>query len=106
MNEKRRGLHQLLDLARDRQASLVVVEYRDRLARFGLNYLETFLHAFAVRVVVMESPVKDDQQELVEDLIAITTSFSARIYGERGRKKMGATVRQAMAILAQEGVPE
>jgi predicted site-specific integrase-resolvase len=39
-------------------------------------------------------------------LIAITTSFSARIYGERGRKKMGATVRQAMAILAQEGVPE
>ena len=106
LNEKRRGLHQLLDLVRERQASLVVVEYRDRLARFGLGYLETFLHAFGVRVVVMESPVKDDQQELVEALIAITTSCSARIYGKRGGKKMGATVRQAMAILAQEGVPE
>ena len=106
LNEKRRGLHQLLDLARDHQASRVVVEYRDRLARFGLGYLETFLHAFGVRVVVMESPVTDDQQELVEDLIAITTSFSARIYGKRGGKKVAATVRHAMATLAQEGVPE
>ncbi len=106
LNEQRRGLHQLLDLARDHQASLVVVEYRDRLARFGLGYLQTFLHAFGVRVVVMESPVKDDQQELVEDLIAITTSFSARMYGKRGGKKIGATVRQAIATLSQDGVPE
>ncbi len=106
LNERRRGLHQLLDLARDHQASLVVVEYRDRLARFGLGYLETFLHAFGVRVVVTESPMQDDPQELVEDLIAMTTSVSARIYGKRGGKKMGSTVRQAMATLAQEGVPE
>ena len=106
LNEKRRGLHQLLDLARDHQASLVVVESRDRLARFGLGYLETFLHAFGVHVVVMESPVKEDQEELVDDLMAITTSFSARIYGKRGGKKMEATVRQAMATLAQEGVSE
>ena len=106
LNEERRGLHQLLDLARERQASVVVVEYRDRLARFGLGYLETFLHAFGVRVIVMENRVKDDQQELVEDLIAITTSFSARIYGKRGGEKMGSTVRQVMATLAQEGIPE
>ena len=106
LNEERRGLHQLLDLARERRASVVVVEYRDRLARFGLGYLETFLHAFGVRVVVMESPVKDDQPELVEDVIAIITSFSARIDGTRGGKKVGATVRQAIAALAQEGVPK
>ncbi|PSR20270.1 MAG: resolvase [Sulfobacillus acidophilus] len=106
LNEQRRGLHQLLDLARDHQASLVVVESRDRLARFGWGYLETFLHAFGVRLIVMESSVTDDQPELVEDLIAITTSFSARIYGKGGGKKMGATVRQAMATLAQEGVSE
>ena len=106
LDEKRRGLHQLLDLAREHQAGLVVVESRERLARFGLGYLETFLHAFGVRVVVMESPPKDDPQELVDDLIAITTSFSARIYGQRGGKKMGATVRQAMATFAKEDIPE
>ena len=35
---------------------------------------------------VMEQMVKDDPQELVEDLIAITTSCLARIYGKRGGK--------------------
>ena len=106
LNEQRRGLHQLLDLIRDHQARLVGVEYRDQLARFGLGYLETFLHAFGVCPVMMDETVKNDQQELVDDLIAITTSFSARIYGTRGGKKMGTTMRQAMVTLAQGGVPE
>ena len=97
LNEKRRGLHQLLDLAQQPQAGIVVVEYRDRLARFGFGYLETFLRAFGVRVVMTDQTTKDDPQELVDDFIAITTSFSARIYGKRGGKKIGATVRQAMA---------
>ncbi len=103
LNEKRRGLHQLLELAQQHQAGIVAVEYKDRLARFGFAYLETFLHAFGVRVVIMEHTAKDDQQELVDDLIAITTSFSARIYGKRGGKKVATTVRQAMATLAEEG---
>ncbi len=106
LNEKRQGLHQLLDLAHERQASLVVVESRDRLARLGLDYLETFLHAFGVRVVVMDQSPKDDPQELADDLIAITTSLSAQIYGKRGGQKMAATVRQALATLAEEGAPE
>ena len=103
LNEKRRGLHQLLALAQQHQADIVAVEYKDRLARFGFAYLETFLHAFGVRVVIMEQTAKDNQRELVEDLIAITTSFSVRIYGQRGGKKMATTVRQTLAALAQEG---
>ena len=103
LNEKRRGLQQLLELAQQHQADILAVEYKDRLARFGFAYLETFLHAFGVRVVLMEQTAQDDQQELVEDLIAITSSFSARIYGERGGKQMATTVRQALAALAQEG---
>ena len=106
LNEKRQGLHRLLDLAQQHQAGIVAVEYKDRLARFGFTYLESYLHALGVRVVVREHTVKDDQQELVEDLIAITTSFSARIYGKRGGNKMGSTVRQAMATLAQGGGAE
>ena len=64
------------------------------------------MHAFGVHVVVMEHAVKDNQQELVEDLIASTTSFSDRIDGKRGRKKMGSTMGRAMATLAQEGISE
>lgn len=103
LNEKRRGLYPLLARARAKQASIVVVEYKDRWARFGFAYLEIFLRAFGVRIVVMEPTAKEDQHELVEDLIAITTSFSARIDSQRGGRKMGSTGRQALATLAQEG---
>ena len=73
----------------------------------GSDEILGLLHRiFGVRLVMMDETVKNDQQELVDDLIAITTSFSARIYGTRGGKKMGTTMRQAMVTLAQGGVPE
>ena len=80
--------------------------------RFGFTHLESYLHVFGVRVVVMEHTAKDDprtkrkdfQPEPVEDLIAITSSFSARIYGKRGGKMIGSTVHQVMTTLVQEGV--
>lgn len=106
LNEKRRGLHQVLDLAREQQVSRVVVEYKDRLARFGFYYLETYLRAFGVQVVTIEQEMKDDQQELVEDLLAITTSFSVRIDGKRGGKKLVATVREALNPANAEGESE
>jgi len=58
-----------------------VVEYEDRLARFGVEYLE----AFGGRLVVLngkEHP-EDLQRELAEDLVAIVSSFAARVYGRR-----------------------
>ncbi len=106
LDEKRSGLHQVLDLARERQAGMVVIEHRDRLTRFGFVYLKTFLNAFGVRIVQMDSTATDDQPELVEDLVAITAACSARLYGQRGGKKIDAAVRQVIAALAQEGVQE
>lgn len=43
LNEKRRGLQQVLALVQRHAVDYVVVEFRDRLARFGSHYLETFL---------------------------------------------------------------
>ncbi len=40
-------------------------------------------------MVIIEPTAKDDLRELVADLMAITTAFSARIYGKRGDKKGG-----------------
>ena len=37
LNEKRRGPHQLLELAQQHKADIVAVEYKDRLAGFGLS---------------------------------------------------------------------
>ncbi len=87
INTKRRGLWKLVEMARRKQVDAVVVAYKDRLTRFGFEYLEELFKAYGVKVVVafQEEP-KDYMQELMEDLVAIVTSFAARIYGRRSKK--------------------
>jgi predicted site-specific integrase-resolvase len=66
----------------------IVVEYRDRLVRFGSEYIEAALAASGRRLIVMEpDEVKDD---LVQDMIDVLTSFCARLYGLRAEKAIKA----------------
>ena len=84
----RKGLLKLFNYIINRQVDVVVVTYRDRLTRFGFEYLEHFFNQYGVRIEVMfgEEP-RDAYQELVEDLIEIVTSFAGKLYGLRSRKK-------------------
>ena len=99
LKEDRRGLRKLIEMVRKRQINAIVVAYKDRLTRFGFTYLKEFFNAYGVKVIVAfhEEP-KDYHQELVEDLIAIVTSFAGRIYGKRSRKykKVVEAVEQAI----------
>lgn len=84
VNENRRGLTRLLNRAKNSELERVVVEYEDRLARFGLGYIRRFLEAFGVEVLVLNGKESQGaQEELAEDLVATVTSFAARIYGRR-----------------------
>ena len=89
VNEKRRGLKKLLNKVRRGEVKKVVIEYPDRLARFGYEYLKFFLESFGVELVIVNGKEneEDRHRELAEDLIAIVTSFAARVYGSRGGKK-------------------
>jgi excisionase family DNA binding protein len=84
----RKGLLKLFNYVINRQVDVIVVTYRDRLTRFGFEYLEHFFKQFGVRIEVMfdEEP-KNAYQELVEDLIEIITSFAEKLYGMRSHKK-------------------
>jgi len=85
---ERRGLLKLFSYVVNRQVDVVVVTYKDRLTRFGFEYLEYFFKQYGARIetVLGEEP-KDAYQELVEDLIAIVTSFAGKLYGLRSRRK-------------------
>jgi putative resolvase len=87
LNEDRRGLRELIEMARRRGIQAVVVAYRDRLTRFGFEYLKTLFNTLGVDVyVVFQEESKNYVQELVEDFIEIVTSFASRIYGRRSKK--------------------
>ena len=72
----------------NKQVDVVVITYKDRLTRFGFEYLEYFFNQFGIKMEVIygEEP-KDTYQELIEDLIAIVISFAGKLYGMRSHKK-------------------
>lgn len=51
----------------------VYITYKDRLTRFGFNYLETMFNACGTSIIVLqdESNEKTVHDELVEDMISI-----------------------------------
>ena len=76
---------------RDRLARFGV-EYRDRLACFGVEYLEAALSAQGRILIVVDDTEVDD--DLVRDMVEVLTWFCARLYGRRSAK------RRAEAALA------
>ncbi len=84
----RRGLLKLFKLISEKKTDIVVITHKDRLTRFGFEYLEFFFNKFGVKIEVIHGDEpKDAYQELVKDLIAIVTSFANRLYGIRSHRK-------------------
>jgi putative resolvase len=84
----------LLQLLAHPQIQTILVEHRDRLMRFGAEYVEAALAAQGRKLMVMDSSeVKDD---LVQDRIEVLTSFCARLYGRRSARNKAKKAVQAM----------
>ena len=86
-----------LALLRDPLVGTIVVEHRDRFARFAVEYIEAALSAQGRRLVVVDDAEVDD--DLVRDMTEILTSFCARLYGKRA-----AASRAARMIAAAESL--
>src|ERR1700739_3977932 len=69
----------LIKLLANPKIQTIVVEHRDRLMRFGAEYVEAALTAQERKLLVMESSEVND--DLVQDMIEVLTSFCARLYG-------------------------
>lgn len=83
LNDNRPKLEKLL---LDDSITHIIVEHKDRLARFGLNYIIKLLAMRGCTVEIINN-VESKQDELIEDFVSIITSFCARIYGNRRSKR-------------------
>jgi predicted site-specific integrase-resolvase len=78
----------IMRLLSDPAVQTIVVEHRDRLARFGSEYIEAALAACGRKLVVVdETEMKDD---LMQDMVDVLTAFCARLYGRRAAKNRAA----------------
>ena len=92
----------LMKLLADPHVQTIVVEHRDRLMRFGFEYVEAALAAQGRRILVVEpGEVKDD---LVQDMIEVLTSFCARLYGRRSARHRAKRALEAMEAEGSPGV--
>jgi putative resolvase len=88
----------LMKLLADRDVPVIVVDHRDRLARFGSEYIEATLAASGRKLVEVDTgEMKDD---LVQDMIDVLTSFCVRLYGRRSAKN-----RALKAVAATQEEP-
>ena len=86
INYNKPGLLKLIEKINKKEVDLIVVLYKDRLLRFGFELVEYFASLNNVKMLVLDKVDKNQDQELVEDLVQIITVFSCKIQGKRKSK--------------------
>jgi len=87
LNYNKTGLSELIRLIETQQVERLVLNYKDRLLRFGSEIIFEICKYHNVEIIVInETEHKTYDQELVEDVLAIITVFSAKLYGSRSHK--------------------
>lgn len=92
LNDQRPKLENLL---KDDSYERLIVEHKDRLTRFGFHYLEAFLNERGQEIEVINEVV-NDKDDLMDDFVAIITSFTARLYGLKRSKRKTEAVIEAL----------
>jgi predicted site-specific integrase-resolvase len=91
----------LMKVLLDPNIGVKVVEHKDRLTRFGFNYISQLLQTQGKRIEVIFP--SDTDNELVDDFVAVITSMAARIYGKRNSKRRAAQVKECVeAVMSKD----
>jgi len=88
LNYERTQFTRLMEMVELGQVRRILIAHRDRLVRFGYGYFEAFCERHHTDVVVIDGETLSPEQELVQDLVAILTVFSARLHGLRSYRKV------------------
>ena len=97
LSVKRRGFNCMLQDAKDGKFTIVRITHPDRLTRFGYEYVEQLLAAYGVSIEALPGTnvTKTDTEELLEDFMALVSSFSGHIYGLRSAAHKKLLLQQA-----------
>jgi len=91
LNYRKRGLLKLIDLLQRNQVERLLVTDKDRLLRFGSELIFALCENNSTEIIILNKPAdQEPEQELVEDVLAVITVMSARLYGKRSRRNLKA----------------
>ena len=82
INYTKLGLKKLIEKINRKEVDLIVVLYKDRLLRFGFELIEYFAELNNVKIEVLDKIDKNQDQELVEDLVQVVNDLSCKFQGK------------------------
>lgn len=89
LNDNRKQLSKIL---KEDKYDKIIVEHKDRLTRFGFNYIQ-LLTGNRIEVI---NEAKEEDEDITQDLISIIHCFSSRIYGLRRSKQLKIKIKDAI----------
>ncbi len=92
LNYKRKGFNQIIEEIELGHVKRLILGHQDRFVRFGYDWFEAFCERHGTEILVINGQALSPNEELVRDLLAIITVFSARLHGLRSHKN---TIRAA-----------
>ena len=97
LNENRKGLSKLIKLAKEGKVTDVAFTRPDRLTRFGYKYLEELFASYNVTLHHMDdSNTLTIEEELMDDFMAILSSFTGRHMAMKSRRNKRALLEKAL----------
>ncbi|WP_420489203.1 IS607 family transposase [Neobacillus vireti] len=86
LNYKRKKWNLLLNEVMENKIETIFIAHKDRFVRFGFDWFQQLCEKFGTKMIIVKNKALSPEEELVQDLIAITHVFSCRIYGLRKYK--------------------
>jgi len=83
MNENRIQFNKMIELVTNYEVYTIYISYKDRLTRFGYDYLEKWFSTYGTKIVHINLTKEEDFQTELEDIISIIHHFSMKMYSNR-----------------------
>lgn len=97
LNDRRPKLLKMMD---DPSFTHIIVENRDRLTRFGFEYLKMMARHNGAEIIVLNT-VDNDRDDLMLDFVSLVTSFCSRLYGLR---RSGKTTKKLIESIENDTI--
>jgi putative resolvase len=87
INFNKKGLNKLILMIINKDLSVLVINHKERLLRFGFELINQICILNNIKIVIIEEQKnKSFEFELSENIIEIMTVFCAKLYGKRSNK--------------------
>jgi len=105
LNCQRKGLWRLLQAVKAGKVRRVLIAYKDRLTRFGFDFVAEICALYGVPIVEVEVPeAMGLEQQLVTDMRALIASFSGKLYKLRALEAVGGASQDRQAAAAERAM--